>query len=225
MIRILETDRAPRPYFREEHLLFRESLRAFLEKEVVPYFDQWEEDGLVPRELWKKMGEQGFLCPWVDEKYGGLGADFGFAVILTEEMGRVGAGLSGIPLHSNVVVPYIAAYGTEEQKQKYLPGCVSGDIITAVAMTEPDAGSDLARIRTTDIRQGDVYIVNGQKNVHLQRHFVGSGRFSVQDRPARRSPSPGHQSVAGGTGYARLFTGQETEKSGNAQSRHGGTHL
>lgn len=109
------------------------------------------------------MGEQGFICPWVSEEYGGMGTDFSFAAILGEELARVGAGLTGIGTHSNIIVPYIASFGTEEQKRKYLPKCVSGEIITAIAMTEPGAGSDLASIRTTAIKDGDIYVINGQK--------------------------------------------------------------
>ncbi|SFJ56016.1 acyl-CoA dehydrogenase family protein [Thermoflavimicrobium dichotomicum] len=150
-------------YLKEEHLIFRESLRKFLEKEVVPYFDQWERERLIPRGLWKKMGDNGFLCPWLDEKYGGLNADFVYSVVLMEELERIGTGLTGFILHNDVVVPYLDAYGTEEQKQRWLPGCVSGDIITAIAMTEPGTGSDLANIRTTAIRDGDHYIINGEK--------------------------------------------------------------
>ncbi|PWA09209.1 acyl-CoA dehydrogenase [Pueribacillus theae] len=160
---ILEVQKEDRPYFTEEHRMFRESLRKFLEKEVVPNFNQWEKDGIIPRSVWTKMGEKGFLCPWVDEKYGGMGVNFGFAAILGEEIWRIGAGLSGFGTHSNIIVPYIDSFGTEEQKRKYLPGCVNGDIVTAVAMTEPGAGSDLAGISTTAVRDGDHYIINGQK--------------------------------------------------------------
>lgn len=152
-----------RPYFTEEHVMFRDSLRKFLEKEAVPYFEQWEADKLVPRSFWTKLGENGFLCPTVSEEYGGVGGDFAMSTILSEELGRVGAGLAGPGTHSNIIVPYLETYGTEEQKQKYLPGCVSGDIVTAVAMTEPGTGSDLANIKTTAIKDGDYYVINGQK--------------------------------------------------------------
>jgi acyl-CoA dehydrogenase len=160
---LYKRDKDIRPYFEQEHLMFRDSLRKFLEKEAAPHFDEWEKNGFVPRSFWSKLGQNGFLCPWVDEKYGGLGVDFGFSVIVNEEMERIGTGLTGIGLHSDIVVPYIASYGTEEQKAKYLPGCISGDIITAIAMTEPGTGSDLAGVRTTAVRDGDSYILNGQK--------------------------------------------------------------
>lgn len=163
MSTILQSQKSIRSFFSGEHYMFRESLRKFLEKEAVPYFDQWEEEHLIPRLFWKKMGQNGFICPWVNEEYGGMNTDFGFAAILSEELARVGAGLTGIGTHSNIIVPYIDSFGTEEQKRKFLPKCVTGETITAVAMTEPGAGSDLANIRTTAIKDGDHYIINGQK--------------------------------------------------------------
>ena len=144
--------------------MFRKSLRRMLDKEAYPYFEEWEEKRDIPRSFWRKLGESGFLCPMTSEEYGGLGLDFGYSMILTEELERVGAGLaSGIALHSNIVTPYIEAYGTEEQKRKWLPKSVAGELISAVAMTEPGAGSDLAGIRTTARREGDYYILNGEK--------------------------------------------------------------
>jgi acyl-CoA dehydrogenase len=159
----VDFSKTTRSYFSEEHLIFRDSLRKFLEKEAAPYFEEWERERLIPRSFWRKMGENGFLCPWVDEEYGGLGVDFGFSVIINEELERVGTGLIGIGLHNDIVTPYITSFGTEEQREKYLPGCISGDIITAIAMTEPGTGSDLAGIRTTAVKDGDSYIINGQK--------------------------------------------------------------
>ncbi len=150
-------------YLREEHRMFRNTLRKFLEKEAIPYFDQWEKERMVPRSFWKKLAAQGYLCPAVDEKYGAAGADWAYSVVIIEELERIGTGLTGISLHNEIVVPYITAYGTEEQKRRWLPGCASGDLITAIAMTEPGTGSDLANIRTTAIRDGDHYILNGQK--------------------------------------------------------------
>ncbi|MGG1675007.1 acyl-CoA dehydrogenase family protein [Neobacillus sp. NRS-1170] len=150
-------------YIQNEHKIFRESVRKFLEKEAVPYYDQWEREGIIPREFWRKFGNQGFLCPNVDEKYGGLNADFAYSVIFNEELERVGTSLIGLGLHNDIVVPYIIEYGSEEQKQRWLPGCVSGEKVTAIAMTEPGAGSDLANIKTTAKREGDYYILNGEK--------------------------------------------------------------
>ncbi|MBB4822883.1 alkylation response protein AidB-like acyl-CoA dehydrogenase [Sporosarcina luteola] len=147
----------------DEHVMFRETLRKFLAKEAVPHFEEWERNRLVPISFWKKLGEMGFLCPQVEEAYGGLGLDFSYGVIIGEEMERVGAGLTGVGLHNDIVVPYIEAYGTDEQKDRWLSGCISSSYITGVAMTEPGTGSDLANIKTTAIRDGDSYVVNGQK--------------------------------------------------------------
>ncbi|WP_164214597.1 acyl-CoA dehydrogenase family protein [Virgibacillus sp. YIM 98842] len=147
----------------EEHELFRKSLRKFLQKEAAPFYAQWEDDRMIPKAFWKKLGEMGFLCPQVEEKYGGLNLDFSYSVIILEELERIGTSLIGIGLHSDIVVPYIASYGNNEQKERWLPGCVTGDHITAVAMTEPGTGSDLANIKTAAIEDGDHYIVNGQK--------------------------------------------------------------
>ncbi|MEI4832277.1 acyl-CoA dehydrogenase family protein [Bacillus sp. FJAT-53711] len=150
-------------YLEEEHHIFRDAFRKFLEKEAYPHYNQWEKDGIIPRSLWKKMGQNGFLCPMVEEKYGGAGADFGYSAVINEELEKVGSSLVGIGLHNDIVVPYLTAYGTEEQKKRWLPKCVSGEYITAIAMTEPGAGSDLAGIRTTARKEGDHYVVNGEK--------------------------------------------------------------
>ena len=150
-------------YETDEHVLFRETLRKFLLKEAAPFYDEWEKDRLVPVSFWRKLGEMGFLCPQVEEQYGGLGLDFSYGVIIGEEMERIGAGLTGVGLHNDIVVPYIESFGTEEQKRRWLPGCITADWITGVAMTEPGTGSDLANIRTTAIKEDDHYVVNGQK--------------------------------------------------------------
>ncbi|MFJ8064674.1 acyl-CoA dehydrogenase family protein [Psychrobacillus sp. NPDC096426] len=151
-------------FMTDEHALFRKSLRKMLDKEAYPFYDNWEANRAIPRDFWLKMGENGFLCPWVQEEYGGLGLDFSYSMILIEELERVGQGLaSGMCLHSDIVSPYISILGTEAQKQKWLPGCVSGDLITAIGMTEPGAGSDLAGVKTTARKNGDTYILNGEK--------------------------------------------------------------
>jgi acyl-CoA dehydrogenase len=150
-------------HYTEEHRIFRDSLRRFLEKEITPHVEEWEEAGIVPRAAWKKMGEQGYLAMGVPEEYGGLGADFLYSVIVTEEMTRTNHSGLAAALHSDIIVPYIQSFAAEKQKHKYLPGCVSGDIITAVAMTEPNAGSDLAGMKTTAVEKGDEIILNGQK--------------------------------------------------------------
>ncbi|HMK65308.1 MAG TPA: acyl-CoA dehydrogenase family protein [Thermodesulfobacteriota bacterium] len=155
--------------YTEEHRIFRESVRKFMEKEVTPHVEEWEETGVVPRSIWKKMGDQGFLCMDIPEEYGGPGADFLYSVIVNEELAKTNfAGLAA-PLHSDIVVPYISAFGSEELKKKYLPGCVSGDTITAIAMTEPNTGSDLAAIQTTFVEDKDSYVINGQKT------FISNG--------------------------------------------------
>ncbi len=155
--------------YSDEHRIFRQMLRKFLEREVIPHVEEWEEAGIVPRSAWKKMGEQGFLCTAVPEEYGGAGGDFLYSVTVSEEIVKTNHGGLAAPLHSDVVVPYIVTFGSEEHKKKYLPGCVSGDIITAIAMTEPNTGSDLAAIKTTAVEQGDQVVINGQKT------FISNG--------------------------------------------------
>jgi len=155
--------------YTEKHQQFRKKLRAFCQTEVIPYIDQWERDGIVPKKVWRKMGREGFLCTAVSPEYGGMGGDFLYSVIAIEEMTRTNQyGLDAF-LHSDIVVPYLDSFGTEEQKKKYLPGCVSGDIITAVAMTEPDVGSDLAAMTTTSVEEGDDVVINGSKT------FISNG--------------------------------------------------
>lgn len=158
-----------RDLFKEEHDIFRNSFRKFLEKEIVPHQEEWDKAGIVPREVWKKCGDQGFLCPCTDEKYGGSGADFLYPTVIIEELARAGEHGLSLSLHSDICAPYIETYGNEEQKKRWLPDCVSGDKILAVAMTEPGTGSDLAAMRTTAKRDGDHYIINGQKT------FISNG--------------------------------------------------
>ena len=162
----------PRFVYEEEHEMFRTSVRKFLETEAAPYHAQWEKDGHVDRQLWIKAGEQGFLSPTVGEEYGGVGADFRYNAIVDEEIGRSGLTGIGWGLHSDIAVPYIVRYGNEAQKEKYLPKCVTGEIITAIAMTEPGAGSDLQGIKTTAVKDGDDYILNGSKT------FITNGQLS-----------------------------------------------
>jgi alkylation response protein AidB-like acyl-CoA dehydrogenase len=160
----------PRTLYEPEHEQFRDSFRRFLDAEAVPYYDQWEQDGQIDRALWNKAGAQGFLCPTVSETYGGAGADYRYNLIVGEELSDKGFSGIGFILHSDIVVPYLENVGTEEQKQKYLPGCISGEIVTAIAMTEPGTGSDLQGIRTTASDQGDHYLLNGSKT------FISSGQ-------------------------------------------------
>lgn len=152
-----------RTLFREEHQMFRESVRRFVQKEIVPYHAQWERDGIVPRELWRKAGEQGMLCCTVPEEYGGLGLDYLFDVVVFEELWRVGASGPGFLIHTDLVATYILSFGTEEQKKTFLPKMVSGEWIGSLGMTEPHAGSDLKAIRTKAVRDGNDFLINGQK--------------------------------------------------------------
>ena len=163
-----------RTVFESEHEMFRDSFRKFLQEEAVPFHEQWEKDGQVARELWKKAGEHGFLSPTVPEAYGGVEADFRFNAIVDEEIANFGLSGIGFGLHSDIAVPYIMAYGTEAQKQKYLPGCVNGDIVTAIAMTEPGTGSDLQGVKTSAVLDdsGEFYILNGSKT------FITNGQMA-----------------------------------------------
>ncbi len=181
-----------RTLFNEEHLMFRETVRRFVEKEVTPYHEQWEKEGIVPRELWRKAGDLGFLATAVPETYGGLGlTDFCYNVILTEELTRAGASGVGFGLHNDIVLPYILAYGTEAQKQRWLPQMITGETITAIAMSEPNAGSDLAGIQTTAVRQGDYYRLHGQKT------FITNGINSdLVIVVVKTDPTAGHSGVS-----------------------------
>ncbi len=152
-----------RTLFREEHRIFREAFDKFLAQELTPYYERWEEEGCVDRALWNKAGAQGFLCPWVGEEYGGSGADFLYSVVMIESLARArGVGFS-LGLHNDIVGPYLGRIANDEQKKRWLPGCVSGEKVLAIAMSEPAIGSNLAGMKTTAIRDGDHYIVNGQK--------------------------------------------------------------
>lgn len=152
-----------RELFREEHELYRQTARRFLEQEVAPHHDQWEEQGYVDRAVWLKAGELGLLCPTMPEAYGGSGVDRLYSVVLMEEIARVNATGLGFGLHSEIVAPYLLNYGTEAQKQHYLPAMARGEVIGAIAMTEPSAGSDLQGVRTTASDQGEHFLVNGSK--------------------------------------------------------------
>ncbi len=152
-----------RDVFTSEHDMLREAAAKFFEREVAPHHAQWEKDGVAPRSIWKKAGEQGLLCVNMPEAYGGAGADRLAAAVLIEEQARLGLSGPGFSTHSDIVAPYILNYGTEAQKQKWLPAMARGDMIGAIVMTEPAAGSDLRSIRTTAVRDGDDLVINGQK--------------------------------------------------------------
>ena len=161
-----------RTIFVEEHNIFRESVRRFLEKEIAPHHQVWEDAGVVDRSAWLAAGREGLLCMTVPEAYGGLALDRLYPTILIEELARLNLTGPNFPLHSEIVAPYLVNYGTEEQKRRWLPRMVTGEVIGAVAMTEPSAGSDLASMRTSAVRDGDDYIINGQKV------FISNGQLA-----------------------------------------------
>jgi alkylation response protein AidB-like acyl-CoA dehydrogenase len=175
-----------------EHEDFRKSARTFFEREVIPHHDQWEKDGIVPRELWTRAGEAGLLCFDVPEEYGGPGVDdFRYNVILSEEAARAGASGPGFSVHTDIIVPYLTSIADDEQKRRWLPGAVSGEIITAIAMTEPGAGSDLQGIRTTAVDKGDHYLLNGSKT------FISNGiNADLVIVVARTDPEAGHKGIS-----------------------------
>lgn len=154
----------------EEHLMFRDAFKKFVEQEITPFHEGWEQDRIVSREVWRKAGEAGFLCMDIPEEYGGIGEkDYRYSVIITEELARAGASGVGFSIHTDMVVPYITRFGSEEQKRRWLPQMITGEVIGAVAMTEPNTGSDLAGIKTLALRKGNHFILNGQKT------FISNG--------------------------------------------------
>ncbi|MDA3643208.1 acyl-CoA dehydrogenase family protein [Saccharopolyspora indica] len=181
-----------RELFEPEHEAFRETVRTFVNKELVPHVEEWEAAGVVSRDAWLAAGAQGLLGFAVDERYGGGGVDdFRFNVVFDEEL--VNAGISGFgsPLHNDIVAPYLLALATEEQKQRWLPGFCSGETITAIAMTEPGAGSDLQGIRTSAVRDGDDFVLNGQKT------FITNGILAdLVIVVARTDPDAGHEGIS-----------------------------
>jgi acyl-CoA dehydrogenase len=152
-----------RTLFTEDHAIFRESFRRFVEKEIVPFHAEWEEQGYVAREVWTKAGENGFLCTSMPEEFGGAAGDKLYSVAMMEEIARANATGIGFGLHSEIVAPYILNYGSDEQKRRLLPKMAAGQLIGAIAMSEPAAGSDLQGIKTTALRKGDHYVLNGSK--------------------------------------------------------------
>ncbi len=178
--------------YTSEHEDFRKTARTFYEREVVPFHAQWEKDGIVPREVWLKAGRAGLLCFDVPEEYGGPGVtDFRYNVILSDEQTRVGASGPGFSVHTDIIVPYLTGIGSEEQKARWLPGCVTGETITAIAMTEPGAGSDLQGVRTTAVDKGDHYLLNGSKT------FISNGiNADLVIVVARTDPDAGHKGIS-----------------------------
>lgn len=181
-----------RTLFDDDHLMFRDAFRRFVAAEIAPYHEQWEKDGVVPRNIWQRAGALGFLGMDVPEAYGGGGIqDFRYNTIVTEELIRAGASGVGFGLHNDVVMPYFLRYATAEQKERWLPGMCTGETITAIAMSEPNAGSDLARIQTTAVRHDDYYLLQGQKT------FITNGILSdVVIVVAKTDPSAGHSGIS-----------------------------
>ncbi|MEQ8692837.1 MAG: acyl-CoA dehydrogenase family protein, partial [Pseudomonadales bacterium] len=152
-----------RSMFAQEHEMFRDSVRKFIEREITPFHEQWEKDGQVSRELWLKAGEAGLLCPNISTEFGGLEADFLYNVVIAEELARAGATGPGFAVHSDMAATYIDSFGSQDQKRYWLPKLISGECIAALGLTEPGAGSDLKEIRTRASIDGDDYVINGQK--------------------------------------------------------------
>jgi len=189
-----------RTLFNEEHEMFRDSLRRFLEREVVPNHDRWEEQGYVDREVWLKAGENGFLCPTMPEEFGGAGVDRLYSVVLKEEIAKANASGLGFSLHNEIVAPYLLKYGTLEQKLRLLPRMASGEVIGAIAMSEPAAGSDLQGIKTTAIASDGGYKLNGSKT------FITNGwNADMVITVAKTDPSKG----AKGTSLLLVERGME----------------
>ena len=153
----------PRSVYDDEHELYRDSVKKFIAAEITPYHRQWEKEGKVSREVWLKAGAAGLLCSNAPAEFGGVGADFKYNSIFTEELGYAGATGPGFVVHSDMAASYILNFGTDEQKHKWLPLMSSGEAIAAIGLTEPGAGSDLKAIKTTAVRDGDDYVINGQK--------------------------------------------------------------
>ena len=176
---------ASRPLFGPEHQSFRDQVRRFCEREIAPHHADWEAAHGVPRELWRRAGELGLLCAWLPEADGGPGADLLYDLIVCEELGRIGATGPGFPLHSVIVAPYIAHHGTPALKARVLPGMASGELIGAIAMTEPGTGSDLARIRTRAERDGDHWVIHGQKTFITNGHHADVVVVACKTEPER----------------------------------------
>ena len=171
-----------RTIFNADHEAFRDSFRKFMDKEIAPHHEAWEEQGFVDREVWHKAGQNGFLGMTLPEAYGGADADKLYSVVQMEELARGGFSGIGYGLHNEIVAPYILHYGTEAQKQKYLPAMASGQMIGAIAMSEPAAGSDLQGVKTTALKQADgTYVINGSKTfiTNLARFNDRSSQFTT----------------------------------------------
>ncbi len=180
-----------REIFSEEHELFREQFRRFVQTEIEPHIEEWNRAGKCPRSIWKRMGEEGYLGADFPEEYGGAAAGFLYDAIIMEELAYARAHCVQASLHTNICVPYIDAYGTEAQKEKFLRPAISGDCLVAIAMTEPSTGSDLANVQTKAIRDGDEYVVNGAKT------FISNGQnCDLVIVVAKTDPSKRHDGIS-----------------------------
>src|SRR5512144_2490223 len=181
----------PLPMLTDEHEMLRRTVRTFVEKEIVPHVDAWEEAGRIPRELWRRLGELGFLGLEFPIEYGGGGGDFLSSVVLGEEMARCRSGgvAFSVLVHTDMSSPWLTRYGSEAQKRKYLPGIIHGETVCALGITEPGTGSDMAAVSTRAVRDGDRYLLTGSKifitnGVHGDLYFVAArtGRGSSERR-------------------------------------------
>ena len=202
----------PRTLFTPEHESFRDTVRRFIETEVTPHHADWEKAGQVPRSLWKKAGELGLLCVNAPEAFGGQGADFLYSAILIEEMARVGATGPTFYLHSDIVAPYIVDFGTEAQKTKWLPKMAAGEVVVALGMSEPSGGSDVQNIRTQAIRDGDEYVINGQKVFTTNGHSADLVLLACKTDPTQKAK--GVSLILVETDRAGFTRGRKLEKIG-----------
>ena len=205
-----------RTLFDADHDTFRAAFRQFIERDIKPHQARWRAEGQVDRDVWRKAGAQGFLCPWLAEEWGGPGADFLCSVIIMEELARAYESGFAMALHSDIIVPYLETFGSDEQKRRWLPGCASGELVTALALTEPGTGSDLAAITTAARRDGDDYVIDGAKT------FISNGQLcDLVIVAAKTDPDPAnaHRGIslfvveATRPGFAR---GQRLHKMGMA---------
>jgi acyl-CoA dehydrogenase len=205
-----------RTLYGEEHELYRKSFRKFVEKHVTPHQERWREAGIVDRDAWRRAGAEGFLCPWLPEDLGGSGGDFLHSCVIMEELAKVYESGFAMALHSDIIVPYVHSFGSDEQKKKWLPGCASGELVMAIAMTEPGTGSDLAAIATTAKRDGGDYVIDGSKT------FISNGilcDLCIVAAKTDNAPGDPHRSIslfvveAGRPGFHK---GKRLEKMGMA---------
>jgi len=175
----------------EDLQIFEDAAVKFTEKELLPHIDKWEEEGRIPREVWRKAGEAGLLCPQVPEEYGGAGGNFAHDAVLIDVWGKLGAGGFGASLHNAIVAPYILQYGTEEQKKRWLPRMATGELIGAIAMTEPGTGSDLQSVKTTAKKDGNGYVINGAKTF-----ITNGGTANLIIVVAKTDPTQGAKGIS-----------------------------